>query len=217
MYDKLINLGRGMIAFGGSKRGALMDMHGNKVFYRNTKGSVLYEVTSPTKLGEGVFYAGEAVANTKSIETRGEQVVFEYQTGKTNTKMYLAIQEPYHELAEKVLEKFYKETNIFLPLTVLDELNTDMLAVTMKIKGDTLTFDQARSDGAVKLEKTMKLLDDYGDERSVTFFTKDLILLKGFVNQLKIGVTTDQPISLWAQTNFGAVLRGLISHQTFER
>lgn len=215
-YDKLIGLGRGMIAYGGSKRGAVMDMKDTKVFYKNSKGSILYEATMPQELGEGVFYAGEAIINAQKVEKRGEQVVFHWVEGRTPRRERLACMDSYREVAEQAMEKHWIEPDIIVPLDFLDKLETGMLSTTLTVEGNLITAVQARSDGSVILESDQRMLNDVGEKRSITFFTNDLLLLKGFITNLHIAIKDDYPLVIEAETNFGAKLRGLVSHQTFD-
>lgn len=215
MYDKVIGLGRNMTSCG-SKRGALMDVKQTSVMYRNTKGSVLYELSIDNDIGDGVFYAGEGLITARKMELRGEKILFEYPDGKTLGRYYIANLDSYRPLAESAFKEMYSEPNINIPMELFDKIDPDMLSITLTIEGNNIKITQSRSDGSAILEHEMRTFNDYGDKQEVTFFTGDLLVLKGFINQLKLSVKNNMPISVLAKANFGGTIKGLISYQTFD-
>jgi hypothetical protein len=215
MIDKVIGLGRNMTSCG-SKRGALMDVEKKSILYRNTKGSVLFELSIDQDIGDGVFYAGEGLLTARKIELRGNQILFEYPDGKTVGRMYIANLDSYRPQAISVFNDMFIEPTVNVPMELFDKIDSDMLSITLVTEGPKIKITQSRSDGSAILEHEISTFYDYGEKQEVTFFTGDLLVLRGYIKQLKLGIKKNSPISVLATTNFGGTIRGLISYQTFD-
>jgi len=220
-FEKIISIGRGLRSYGGSKRGALIQMEGNVVYMRDSKGSLLYKLIFKKPIGTGTFYAGEAPLMSKRIERRDGKVVFEWRESTKIRRVWIAEPEPFDQLAENALSRLYTEPNVSIPLDIFDVLDPDILVTRLSISGNSLVVRQTRSDGSVMLETVLEMRrlgsQSYEDIGEVSFFTSNLYVLKGHLLSLRMGLREDAPISIRAKTNFDAELVGLISHLKYER
>lgn len=219
-FEKLIEFGRKVKAYGGSHRGAVIQLSGKTAYLTNLKRSALYRITYNTPIGDGVFYAGEAPLFAEEIRDRGEKVLFTWHEKGMSKNVLTPKRDDIKKESDKAFKSHYMEPDIKLPDSIWDCIDPNMLMVTLTVEGDKLRISQKQSDGSVQLETELKLGTglievDY-PKASITFFTSDLLVLKGYVTNLKLGIPGDnKPISLSGKFD-GNKFEALISYLLFD-
>lgn len=218
-FEELIAMAKNM----GGSRGALIQLEGRTVYLSNLKRTVMFKLEFSQEIGSGTFYVGEAVSTAETIKRRDNRVLFEWRERAKTKRILIPDKKGFKNQAEAVLEKYYTEPNVKVPVDFLDDLNRNILTSHIRVVGDKITTRQKRSDGTVMLENLVKLnrglkeSENHPDSGEVTVFTQDLFVLKGFVrNPLFMKIVEGNPVSIRGGLTFGAKFRGVISHLVYE-
>lgn len=191
IYEKTVNFGRKVKAWGGSHRGALIQFDENKVYITNLKRSAIYKILMNEPIGSGCFYAGEAPLMAEEIRERENKVLFEFKDRGNTRQVLIPSREPISREAEHEFENNWKQPDVIIPESFFDYIDNDMLITDLRVKGDKIYINQKRSDGSVEMNNVINLKSfvplDY-PEGEVNIFTSDLYLLKGFCKNIKLGI-----------------------------
>jgi hypothetical protein len=220
-FKTLVQLGRNLKAFSGSKQGAIIQLEGDVAYLTNSKRSVVYVIKLKQHLGTGTFYAGEAPIISEKVERREGKVLFEWRDSVGIRRKLGPDRAPFKELADTALKKFFVEPDIEVPVSLFEAIDPSIIITQLSVSGDVLTVRQTRSDGSVMLESLIKLSQglkkvNHPPTGFVAFFTDDLYALKGIVKNMAMKIEQGKPISLRANTVLGDLI-GVIAHLTYER
>jgi len=218
----LVNFARQMKTTSAT-RGALIQLEGNVAYLVNEHKSFTLKAEFPEPLGTGTFYASEAPVKTEIVERRDERVRFCWKERGKIKDIFVPDKRPIKEKAEEVFQRYWREPNVKVPITFLDDLLPDILVTRLRVKGDEIITIQKRSDGTVQLNNRVKLriglmeAPNYPDSGEVSVFTQDLYVLRGNIrNPLMISVKENSPVCIAGYFTFGGKFKGVIAHLVYE-
>jgi len=222
--EGLIALGKGMRTTSAT-RGALIQLEGDTAYMVNEPRSIALRLKfDDQELGDGTFYAGEAVPGAHRVQRRGDKVLFEWrERGKVRRKM-VPDRAPIDEKVEDALRRYgaHPDDHVRVPTSVLDDLNRNILTTRISVRNNKVVTRQLRSDASEEHEVETELRRgliavEHPDTPETTVFTADLYVMRGLVDELQVAFGDGgRPLSIRGRFNFGAEFEGVIAHMVYE-
>ena len=233
--EGLIALGRNMKS-SSARRGAQIQVEGDTAYVTNEPKSIALRLKFGRELGDGSFYANEAIGEAYKIQRRDDKVLFVWDTPEGDTRRELIRDAgQIKDRVNEAIDRYAAEGLVLIPPHALDLLDGGILTARVSLKDGKFITRQLRSDASRQTENETDLRSSargrglsssFGaveeapkapDTVETTVFTQDLYVMKGLLEELRIAFGDgNAPLCVAGKFNFGATFEGRISHMLYE-